>query len=119
MRLCQLKNKNSFFLIEAQTGCTCCSSEDHFRGPYKSKSDAKRRIEYYRSKDSRFWPLASQYARRGSYSVKEISFEFISKRRIILDDRFVEDLKDVPEFIRVNEDGTVKGNKEYFNCIEF
>lgn len=119
MRLCQLRDKNSFFVIVASTGCTCCSDKDHLRGPYKNKSDAERRIKYYHAENSKFWPLASQYARRGSYSINEISFELISKGRIILDDRIVRKLEAIPEFIKVNEDGTVEGNEEYFERIDF
>lgn len=97
------------FLIYAGTGCTCCNHENHFRGPYKSSEDAERRVAYYKSDDSKYWPLASQYARRGTYSVEEVSVEAISDDRYILGgDAVVNGL----EFIEVNEDGTVSDNQD-------
>jgi hypothetical protein len=74
------------FLIYCGTGCTCCNYENHRRGPYKSREDAKRRIGYYKHKDSEFWPVASQYSRRGQYTIEEYEVEYLSDNRYIVDD---------------------------------
>jgi len=97
----------SGYLIEARTGCSCCSSENHYRGLYRSQEDAERRVAYYRHPDSQFWPLGSQYARRGRYSVQGVQLEPISKGRYILDDDLV---LDSLNWIEVKEDGSVENN---------
>jgi hypothetical protein len=89
------------------TGCTCCSSENHYRGFYRTKEDAERRIRYYYSPDSKFWPLASQYARRGRYSIEEVEIEDLKDGRYILDDEKV--LHEL-NFIEVKEDGSIKND---------
>jgi hypothetical protein len=91
-------------LIECRTGCTCCSYENHYRGPYCSTEDAKRRIESFLSKDSKFFPLASQYARQGNYSVREFDYEQLPDGRIILaGERVFPELKSIV----VNPDGSI------------
>ena len=108
--------KGKVFIIHAMTGCTCCSIENHYRGLYRTKEDAERRKGYYRSKDSNFWPLASQYASRGIYYIEEKELEILPDGRFIIDCRVFdpEELR----FIDVNSDGTIsKDNAEYF-CSE-
>lgn len=99
----------TIYLIEARTGCTCCASENHFRGPYRTEDDAQRRIDYYHAPDSKFWPTASQYAHRGSYHVVGVAVERLPDGRVILDERYV-----VPslQFIEVREDGTIVCDEE-------
>ena len=97
------------YMIECRTGCTCCSSENHYRGFYKTKEDAERRINYYFSPESKFWPLASQYARRGRYSIEEAELEEISNDRWILND---EKVLHSLNFIDVKEDGSIENNEE-------
>jgi hypothetical protein len=99
---------NYIYLIHAGTGCTCCSSENHHRGPYRTREDAERRIAYYNAPESKFWPLASQYARRGRYSIVEKNIEPISANRFILDERYV--LYGL-DFIEVKEDGAVEDDQ--------
>ncbi len=100
------------WLIECRTGCTCCSYDNHYRGPYKSKEDAERRIEYYRSKGSKFWPVASQYASRGSYSIEEHEVELLSGDRFIVDDNVH---RNGLKLVDVKEDGTISDNEsEWF-----
>ncbi len=96
------------YLIYAGTGCTCCNNENHYRGPYKSKEDAERRVVYYKSDGSKYWPLASQFARRGTYSIEEVSFEDLNDGRIILGGTTV--ISDV-NLIDVNEDGTIEDDE--------
>jgi hypothetical protein len=92
------------YIIACGTGCTCCSSENHYRGFYHTKEDAERRIAYYLSPESKFWPLSSQYARRGCYSAEEVDLEAISGDRYILNgEKLVHSLV----FIEVNADGTI------------
>ena len=95
------------YIIYCATGCTCCSSENHYRGFYRTAEDAKRRIEYYYSEDSKFWPLASQYARRGRYSVEIAEIEDLGDGRYILDDEKV--LHEL-NFVEVKEDGSIENN---------
>ncbi len=104
--------KKTIWLIECGTGCTCCNYENHIRGPYDSEETAQRRIDYYNSKGSKFWPLASQYARRGRYDIEKCEAEILDDDRYIVDDQVYHgSLK----FINVNEDGTVLDNEtEYF-----
>lgn len=114
-----MENLEKAFLIEACTGCTCCSTENHFRGPYKSIGDAQRRISYYNSPNSDFWPLASQFAERGRYGVREIKVERIDGNRLILEgNRIVEEGEF--NFVKVKEDGSVEDNdSEYFKSDDF
>lgn len=91
----------TIWLIECRTGCTCCSDENHYRGPYRSREDAQRRIDSFLRPDSKFWPVASQYARRGRYEISHESVEPISGGRFIVDDKVHESI----EFIDVSEDG--------------
>jgi hypothetical protein len=94
------------YLIECRTGCSCCSSENHYRGPFRTKEDAERRIAYFKSPDSAFWPLASQYSRRGNYRVEEHDMEKTQSGRVVIGDHVIDDLK----FIEVLPDGTVLDN---------
>ena len=101
------------YLIKASTGCSCCNEENHIRGPYKTLGAAKKRIEYYKSEKSKFWPLASQYASRGCYTIYEIEAEEISKGRYIIDDKVFEAADML--MVEVRWDGSVEDNKkEYF-----
>jgi hypothetical protein len=98
--------------IEACTRCSCCSGEkNHHRGPYKTREDAERRIAYYKATNSTFWPIASQYARRGHYAIHALEAEVIAKDRWIIEDRVFE----IVPFIEVAEDGSILDNDlEYF-----
>ncbi len=89
------------YFIECRTGCTCCSYDNHYRGPYKSKEDAERRIASFLAPDSKFWPVCSQYSTRGVYSVKETGFEEISDNRIIIN----EHVFSKSPFVEVDENG--------------
>ena len=107
---------DKIYVIECRTGCSCCSNENHYRGPYKTKEDAERRIAYFKSPESKYWPLASQYSRRGNYSIEETTCEPISGDRYIINgDRVMYGL----EFVEVNSDGTVANNDaERFDTLE-
>ncbi len=68
------------FLIECRTGCTCCSDENHYRGPFSTREIAERAVKTY--EDIRL--LASQYAERGRYSIEEVSLELLPDGRMII-----------------------------------
>jgi len=93
---------DNIFLIECRTGCSCCSYENHYRGPYKTFEDAEKRIKYFQTSD--YYPIASQFARRGRYNIKTISVEKIPGERFILDSNRVIDCLN---FIEVNKDGSI------------
>lgn len=69
------------YLIECRTGCTCCASENHYRGPFSTKEAAEKAKEAYL--DMRL--LASQYAERGRYTIEEASLELLPDGRMIID----------------------------------
>lgn len=94
------------FFMYCRTGCSCCSNENHYRGFYKTKEDAERRIGSFHAENSTYWPLASQYARRGRYSVEEDDAEILGDGRIILRGRIVDYYE-----VEVAEDGTVADNE--------
>jgi len=104
------------FVIYCRTGCTCCSCENHHRGPYKTQEDADRRIKYFYKDDSKFWPVASQYARRGGYDIGKITLEHLPDGRVIINDyRVMKSIK----FVNVNADGTVDDNdSEVFDVMD-
>lgn len=99
--------------IYCATGCSCCHSDNHYRGPYRTKEDAERRIAYYHAPDSKFWPVSSQFARRGWYTIEQAELEPISGNRFILNG---ERVLDHLTFVEVNPDGTVADDKaEWFH----
>ncbi len=108
-----IEGKIKLYLIYCSTGCTCCSYENHYRGPYKTMDDARRRIDYFNSPGSKFWPVGSKYAVRGRYEVEEVKIEVLSDGRCIVDgERVIESLN----IIEVNEDGSIKDDgSEFFS----
>jgi hypothetical protein len=102
----------TLFLIECRTGCTCCQGENHYRGLYATEDDAKRRINYYRTSPDKggYWPLASQYSRRGNYSVHPATIETLPDGRKIINGSTVIDA-DEYQVIIVNPDGSVIDNE--------
>lgn len=72
------------YLIEARTGCTCCSDENFMEGPYIDKAKADAIVaDWNQGKGN---PLASQYARYGRNSVREEEAEELSGGRFIIGD---------------------------------
>jgi hypothetical protein len=108
---------DKIYVIEAHTGCSCCAYENHYRGPYRTHEDAEKRVAAYYAENSNYWPLASQYARRGHYDIRTMTVEEISGGRFILDGlTVVAGLK----FINVRDDGTVANvNDERFDALEY
>lgn len=95
------------YIIECRTGCTCCSDDNHYRGPYKTHEDAQKRIDYFNHPNSKYWPISSQYSKRGNYFIHEYDVELISDNRAIINDRVYYDF----EFIK-SEDIEL-GNIDY------
>lgn len=63
------------YKIYCATGCTCCSSDNHYRGYFKSQEDAERRIVFFKLPEANNNPVASQYARKGRYEISGIEAE--------------------------------------------
>lgn len=101
--------KGILFVIYCATGCTCCNDENHYRGPYKTREDAQRRIDFFLSPKSDFWPLASQYAKRGRYNIEERNYELLPDGRLIIEEHYV--FSDgIKMFVEVDKDGKIKDN---------
>ena len=94
------------WLIECRTGCTCCYDENHRRGPYKTREDAERRMQYFLSADAKFRPVASRFARRGLYDIERHTVTVIDGKYVTDED----DVYDQIKFVNVHADGTVDNN---------
>lgn len=94
------------YLIECRSGCSCCSDQNHYRGPYKTKEEAEKRIEYFSCENAHNNPVASQYARKGRYYISKYEAEEIGGNRVIVSDKVF----DWNGFIELNEDGSIKGD---------
>lgn len=71
------------YMVYCSTGCSCCSYDNHWRGPYTARSIAEEKVVSFQA-----IPLvASQYARRGNYHIKEHNAEVLPDGRIIIEDR--------------------------------
>lgn len=77
--------ERKIYLIAARTGCTCCSDQNFHQGPYVDKNEAQTQIDAWSRGENN--PLASQYAKYGSYKLEECEAEEISGGRYIIDDR--------------------------------
>lgn len=111
--------KSKAWLIRCNTGCSCCSNENHSRGPFQTEEDAKKRVAYYRSENSKFWPVASQYSRRGNYKLQEINVETLPDGRRIIDSDYVVDADEF-NLVEVLEDGAIEDNdSEFFREDEY
>lgn len=68
------------YIIDASTGCTCCSyDKDHKRGPYSTIEAAELRVKEFQEMPL----LASQYASHGIYRIFEEEGEQLPDGRII------------------------------------
>jgi len=82
--------QTKLFLVECRTGCSCCSSENHLRGPYSSLEVAEARKKNFQETSL----LSSQYAPNGVYHIKEYQGELLPDGRIISGSRVYESFKD-------------------------
>ena len=61
------------WVINCHTGCTCCSNENFTEGPYLTEENAiKTKLGYEAGHGN---PLASQYAKYGTYSIDKWEVE--------------------------------------------
>lgn len=74
------------YVIHCTTGCTCCSSENHFRGPFSTREIAEAKADVYHKEKV----LASQYARNGRYRIEEFEAEVLPDGRVIVDNTVFE-----------------------------
>ena len=77
----------TLYRIECRTGCTCCRDENHYRGFYPSREEALARIA--RFNNGLDYPVASQYARYGTYGIEAVTCEQLPDGRIIIDNERV------------------------------
>lgn len=103
--------KQSAWIIRCNTGCTCCAYENHVRGPYRSEEDANNRVKFFRT--GAWYPLGSQYARRGRYTIDNVTLETLPDGRVIIGDTVF----DSAEFAVVNEDGSAPNNDSEWLCV--
>lgn len=96
-------------LIECRTGCSCCSYDNHYRGPYEDKESAERRIKFFLTEPN-FCPLGSQYAARGRYSIREEIIEILPDGRWICGDR-VHNADELRPAIIIDETGAIPNVK--------
>ncbi len=54
-----------YWTISCHTGCTCCNSDDHERGPYSSREAAEKRLAFFKEHPL----LGSQFAPDGIYRI--------------------------------------------------
>lgn len=78
------------FIVECRTGCSCCSSENHYRGPYSSEEIAKGHVERFREMPL----LSSQYSKTGNYHIREEAGELLPDGRVISDSKVYAGFKD-------------------------
>jgi hypothetical protein len=96
------------YYIYCQTGCSCCSYDNHYRGPYRAKEDAERRVNFFLTSDGddKYHPLASQYSKRGNYSIEERKLEFMPEYDNVIIGKTVMAINDL-KFVDVGKDGRV------------
>jgi hypothetical protein len=78
------------FTVYCSTGCTCCSGENHDRGPFSNREVVNTKIAAYRAMPL----LASQFSATGHYEVSETTAEKLPDGRIIVDGRVFASFKD-------------------------
>lgn len=83
-------NPTQCYVVWCTTGCSCCSYENHFRGPFSTHEAAEAAIVVF--KDKRL--LASQYSKTGHYYIEPRSVEHMPDGRLIIAEEFV-----VPGFV--------------------
>jgi hypothetical protein len=100
------------YTIRAMTGCSCCHDENHERGFYRTKEDAERRINFYLTSSGKelYYPLASQFARRGRYSIEDYDVEILPDGRWIIEKHVIEN----PIFIDVALDGSATTEEKIY-----
>lgn len=76
---------STVYFIFASTGCSCCSHENHYRGPWRSREAAQGMVSRYTADRL----VASQYARSGHYTIEEFQAELLPDGRLIINNNRV------------------------------
>lgn len=71
------------YTIHCGTGCSCCSDDNHYCGPYSTREVANRWKQDFHNRKK----LASQYAENGRYTIEEHDAEILPDGRVIIDSR--------------------------------
>ena len=92
------------WVIRCHTGCTYCSNENFTEGPYLTEEDAiKIKLGYEAGHGN---PLASQYAKYGTYSIDKWEVEILPDGRWIHESNVFKEGFHVRELL--DSDGAVK-----------
>jgi len=87
------------YTVYASTGCSCCNSDNHYRGPYRSKQDAEEAVKSFQQQHL----VASQYSQQGNYDIEEHDAEVLPDGRVIIGSRifggFVGDENSTDDYI--------------------
>jgi hypothetical protein len=75
-----MTEKTTVYIIECRTGCTCCSGENHYRGPFSTIHMAKHAETLLRESGI----IGSQYAPSGVFTISEMSCERLPDGRLII-----------------------------------
>ncbi len=81
-----LPPKGKMYIAEMTTGCTCCSGDNFFQGPYLSKEAA----ESVMASHAKNKTLRSQFADNGNQYLREVNYE-IAGRWIIINGWYAAD----------------------------
>jgi hypothetical protein len=75
----------TIYTIYCSTGCTCCSDENHLRGPYRTREEAEKAKQGFYERSL----LSSRYSSTGNYHIEEASGEILPDGRIIIDNHYI------------------------------
>ena len=80
------------FIVECRTGCSCCSDENHYVGPFFSRAA----IESWIANAKTIPYIASQYSKQGVYHIDEITAECLPDGLLLIRDRVFGPFDDDP-----------------------
>lgn len=83
----------SVFVIKCSTGCSCCNSENHYRGPWSTQVAAEEAQRSFVEMKL----LASQYAPNGRYYISRHDGELLPDGRVICAGRVLPGFLDLEE----------------------
>jgi hypothetical protein len=92
-------------MIHCSTGCTCCSNENHYCGPFSTSEIAEDYVKQFHDGKK----LASQYAANGHYYIEEHEAEALADGRVIIGCRIFPDWADDHGWEEVDGDPFSRG----------